>query len=57
MDPVSEDRFAMIERMADTVLPTRHGTFRMTAYRDDTGEEHVVVSVGIHDDDPVDAPA
>lgn len=57
MDPVPEDRFAMIERMADTVLPTQHGTFRMTAYRDDSGEEHVVVSVGIHDDDPLDAPS
>ena len=57
MDAVPGDRFAMIERMADTVLPTRHGTFRMTAYRDDTGEEHVVVSVGIGDDDGPDAPA
>lgn len=38
-----------VERLADTVLPTRHGTFRMTAYRDDVGEEHVVLSVGITD--------
>ncbi|WP_431473414.1 GTP cyclohydrolase II [Ornithinimicrobium sp. W1665] len=57
MDAVPGDRFTMVERMADTVLPTRHGTFRMTAYRDDSGEEHVVLSVGIEDDDAADAPA
>ncbi|WP_238348405.1 GTP cyclohydrolase II [Ornithinimicrobium pratense] len=39
-----------VERLADTVLPTRHGTFRMTAYRDDVGLEHVVLSVGITDE-------
>lgn len=38
-----------VERLADTVLPTRHGTFRMTAYRDDLDLEHVVLSVGIAD--------
>ncbi|WP_202976973.1 GTP cyclohydrolase II [Ornithinimicrobium flavum] len=38
-----------VERLADTVLPTRHGTFRMTAYRDDLDLEHVVLSVGITD--------
>ena len=43
-------------RLADTLLPTEHGTFRMTAFRDGTGEEHVVLSVGIADDDPADAP-
>lgn len=45
-----------MERLADTVLPTRHGRFRMTAYRDDAGIEHVALSVGVHDDDPSDAP-
>ena len=39
-----------VERLADTVLPTRHGTFRMTAYRDDLDLEHVVLSVGISDE-------
>ena len=44
--------------MADTRLPTGHGTFRMTAYRDDTGTDHVVLSVGIRDEDrDVDGPA
>src|SRR5690606_16013676 len=38
-----------VERLADTVMPTRHGTFRMTAYRDDLDLEHVVLSVGIAD--------
>ncbi len=46
-----------VERLADTVLPTRHGRFRMTAYRDGSGIEHVALSVGVHDDDPDDAPA
>lgn len=41
-----------VERVADTRLPTDHGTFRMTAYRDDTGMDHVVLSLGVHDDDP-----
>lgn len=41
-----------VERLADTVLPTRHGTFRMTAYRDDVGLEHVVLSVGVSDGSP-----
>src|SRR5690606_29116155 len=45
-----------VRRLADTSLPTRHGTFRMTGYRDDGGEEHVVLSVGITDDDGPDAP-
>ncbi|MFK5633467.1 GTP cyclohydrolase II [Ornithinimicrobium sp. LYQ103] len=41
-----------VQRLADTSLPTRHGTFRMTAYRDGTGEEHLVLSVGITETDP-----
>lgn len=45
-----------VSRLADTSLPSRHGTFRMTAYRDDAGQEHVVLSVGISDDDPPGAP-
>ncbi|AXH96915.1 GTP cyclohydrolase II [Ornithinimicrobium avium] len=48
---------ATAQRLADTVLPTRHGRFRMTAYRGGTGTEHVALSVGVHDDDPPGAPA
>lgn len=50
---ITDDRpLRTVRRLADTVLPTRHGTFRMTAYRDSGGEEHVVLSVGIQDADP-----
>lgn len=45
-----------VERLADTTLPTPHGTFRLTAYRDAAGMEHVALSVGITDGDPADAP-
>jgi GTP cyclohydrolase II len=57
-EPANEDGpLTTVQRLADTSLPTGHGTFRMTAYRDDTGEEHVALSMGILDDDPVEAPA
>ncbi|GAA4402213.1 bifunctional 3,4-dihydroxy-2-butanone-4-phosphate synthase/GTP cyclohydrolase II [Fodinibacter luteus] len=37
-------RHDRVERVADTVLPTRHGTFRTIAYRDVvTGVEHVAL--------------
>ncbi|WP_122262627.1 GTP cyclohydrolase II [Ornithinimicrobium cerasi] len=39
-----------VERCADTTLPTRHGIFRLTAYRDTAGTEHVALSVGVTDD-------
>ncbi len=56
-EPLGEERpTTTVRRLADTVLPTRHGTFRMTAYRDGSGKEHVALSVGIHDDDAPDAP-
>ncbi|WP_033418486.1 GTP cyclohydrolase II [Serinicoccus marinus] len=45
-----------VERVADTRLPTDHATFRMTAYRDDTGMDHVVLSLGVTDDDGPDLP-
>ncbi|WP_238705794.1 GTP cyclohydrolase II [Serinicoccus chungangensis] len=45
-----------VERVADTRLPTDHATFRMTAYRDDTGLDHVVLSLGVRDDDGPDLP-
>ena len=48
-----DDR-APVRRLADTVLPTEHGTFRMTAYRDEAGQEHVVLSVGVEDETPED---
>src|SRR5215217_4285658 len=41
---------ATVERVAETVLPTRHGTFRMVGYRDREGTEHVALAQGIHDD-------
>ncbi|WP_238335637.1 GTP cyclohydrolase II [Serinicoccus kebangsaanensis] len=44
-----------VERVADTWLPTDHGTFRMTAYRDDRGTDHVALSQGVSDDDGPDA--
>ena len=37
------------ERLADTTLPTAHGTFRLTAYRDTDGHEHVALSLGLED--------
>ena len=54
--PTAGARVPGVERVADTVLPTRHGRFRMTAYRDAAGIEHVALSVGVHDNDPPDAP-
>ncbi|MUK02113.1 GTP cyclohydrolase II [Vibrio cholerae] len=43
---------ASVERVAETVLPTRHGTFRMIGYRDSGGTEHVALAQGITDDAP-----
>ncbi|OUM39639.1 GTP cyclohydrolase II [Arthrobacter sedimenti] len=40
---------ATVERVAETVLPTRHGTFRMIGYRDGEGTEHVALAQGIDD--------
>jgi GTP cyclohydrolase II len=40
---------ATVERVAETVLPTRYGTFRMIGYRDGEGTEHVALAQGIHD--------
>ena len=41
---------ATVERVVETVLPTRHGTFRMIGYRDGEGTEHVALAQGIDDD-------
>ncbi|WP_104165475.1 GTP cyclohydrolase II [Arthrobacter sp. SX1312] len=40
---------ATVERVVETVLPTRHGTFRMIGYRDGAGTEHVALAQGIDD--------
>ncbi|MBG6223476.1 GTP cyclohydrolase II [Arthrobacter sp. CAN_A2] len=49
---------ATIERVVETVLPTRHGTFRMIGYRDGEGTEHVALAQGIDDaaHGPAEAP-
>ncbi|WP_394252386.1 GTP cyclohydrolase II [Arthrobacter pityocampae] len=48
---------ATVERVVETVLPTRHGTFRMIGYRDGEGTEHVALAQGIDDDAHRPAPA
>ncbi|MEG9248601.1 GTP cyclohydrolase II [Arthrobacter sp. Soc17.1.1.1] len=40
---------ATIERVTETILPTRHGTFRLVGYRDGAGTEHVALALGIED--------
>ncbi len=49
-------RHDRVERVADTVLPTRHGEFRAVGYRDTiTGEEHLalVSPLGVPDPAPL----
>jgi GTP cyclohydrolase II len=41
---------ATVERVVETVLPTRHGMFRLLGYRDGGGTEHVALVRGITDD-------
>jgi 3,4-dihydroxy 2-butanone 4-phosphate synthase/GTP cyclohydrolase II len=36
-------------RVVETVLPTRHGTFRMLGYRGADGTEHVALTMGMDD--------
>ena len=43
-----------VERVVETVLPTRHGVFRLVGFRGGDGTEHVSLSMGITD---ADAPA
>ncbi|MHA7264025.1 GTP cyclohydrolase II [Arthrobacter sp. TMN-37] len=38
-----------VERVTETVLPTRHGLFRMVGYRDADNTEHVALVRGIDD--------
>ncbi len=42
----------MVDRVVETVLPTRHGAFRMLGYRDTIGNEHVALVCGDSFDDP-----
>lgn len=45
-----------VERMVETVLPTRHGTFRMLGFREPTGTTHIALVLGLTDPDPLAAP-
>lgn len=42
----------MVDRVVETVLPNRHGAFRMLGYRDTIGNEHVALVCGDSFDDP-----
>lgn len=46
-DPRRDERVEQVERVADTVLPTRHGRFRMLGYRAGDGSEHVALTMGL----------
>nr|NLD41217.1 GTP cyclohydrolase II RibA [Actinomycetales bacterium] len=39
----------LVVRVTETVLPTRHGVFRMIGYRGQDGVEHVALAMGIGD--------
>lgn len=41
---------ATVERVTETILPTRHGVFRLVGYRDAENTEHVALLRGISDD-------
>ncbi|CAN5489781.1 GTP cyclohydrolase II [soil metagenome] len=43
----------LVDRVVETVLPTRHGSFRMLGYRDTVGNEHVALVQGGAPGDPV----
>lgn len=45
-----------VERVVETVLPTRHGTFRLVGYRGDDGTEHVALALGVTDAAPAEPP-
>ncbi|MGB3592975.1 MAG: GTP cyclohydrolase II [Ornithinimicrobium sp.] len=42
----------MVDRVVETVLPTRHGMFRMLGYRDTIGNEHVALVCGDSFEEP-----
>src|SRR5690554_8237814 len=45
-----------VEREVETVLPTRHGPFRMLGFRDDGGTTHVALVKGLTDPGPRTTP-
>lgn len=45
-----------VMRVAETVLPTSHGSFRMVGYRGAGGDEHVTLSIGVEDGVPPATP-
>ncbi len=45
-----------VEREVETVLPTRHGPFRMLGFRDDGGTTHVALVKGLTDPGPGTTP-
>src|SRR5690625_638036 len=45
-----------VERAVETALPTKHGTFRMLGFRDQTGTTHVALVLGLTDPDPTATP-
>lgn len=52
---VTSDLRQGVVRVVETVLPTRHATFRMLGYADEAGVDHVALVLGIGDtDDDVD---
>ncbi|WP_367337117.1 GTP cyclohydrolase II [Phycicoccus sp.] len=44
-----ESSLPPVERIVETVLPTRHGTFRMVGFLGRGGAEHVTLSMGVTD--------
>ncbi|PYG00132.1 3,4-dihydroxy 2-butanone 4-phosphate synthase / GTP cyclohydrolase II [Georgenia satyanarayanai] len=46
----------VVEREVETVLPTRHGPFRMLGYRDVNGTTHVALVRGLTDPGPLTTP-
>ncbi|WP_454086297.1 GTP cyclohydrolase II [Georgenia sp. Marseille-Q6866] len=55
-DPLAAQPPAVVEREVETVLPTRHGAFRMLGFRDVAGTEHVALVMGLTAPDPLAAP-
>lgn len=48
----SEEAGLGVVRIVETTLPTRHGTFRLIAYREPDGLEHVAMLMGLRDGAP-----
>ncbi len=54
--PIPRLPVAAVRRVVQTVLPTRHGTFRLSGYLGADGTEHLALSMGIDDGRPTPAP-